>query len=107
MEEGAAPPSCASGSRRSRSCSWSASAIGVYHSGVEWKWWPGPQDCSGPINSFGSAGDLLRQMQATSVVRCDEVQFRFLGLSLAGYNALICLALAAVSAWGLVRRRAV
>jgi disulfide bond formation protein DsbB len=80
--------------------------IGVYHSGVEWKWWPGPQDCSGPITTFGNAGDLLRQMQTTSVVRCDEVQFRFLGLSLAGWNALICLGLAAVSAWGLVRRRA-
>lgn len=80
--------------------------VGVYHAGVEWKWWPGPQDCSGPINSFGNAGDLLRQMQTTSVVRCDEVQFRFLGLSLAGWNAVISLALAGVAGWGMARRRA-
>src|SRR5580698_6899110 len=23
-------------------------ALGTYHSGVEWRWWPGPTDCSGP-----------------------------------------------------------
>ncbi len=76
--------------------------IGVYHVGVEWKWWPGPRDCSGPISDFGQAGDLLRQMQTTSVVRCDEVPWQFLGLSLAGYNTLISLALAAVALCGIV-----
>jgi disulfide bond formation protein DsbB len=37
------------------------------------------------------------------VVRCDEVQFRFLGLSLAGYNVLISLLMAALAGWGVVR----
>src|SRR5262245_44906870 len=23
--------------------------LGVYHSGVEWKWWPGPTTCSGEV----------------------------------------------------------
>lgn len=73
----------------------------AYHSGVEWKWWPGPQDCTGPIADFGKAGTLLQKMQTTSVVRCDEASWRFLGLSLAGYNALISLALAVVAACGL------
>jgi disulfide bond formation protein DsbB len=36
------------------------------------------------------------------VVRCDEVQFRFLGLSLAGYNVLISLLMAAIALWGFV-----
>jgi disulfide bond formation protein DsbB len=75
--------------------------IGVYHAGVEWKFWEGPRDCSGPITGFGSAADLLRQIESTSIVRCDEVLWRFLGLSLAGYNALISLALAAIAVWGL------
>jgi disulfide bond formation protein DsbB len=74
--------------------------LGVYHAGVEWKFWPGPLDCSGPIAGFGSAGNLLQQMQTTSIVRCDEAAWRFLGLSLAGYNVLISLALAAVAACG-------
>ena len=75
--------------------------LGVYHSGVEWKWWPGPIDCTGDISNFGSAGSLLDQMQKTSVVRCDAAAWRFLGLSLAGYNVLISLALAALCALGL------
>jgi disulfide bond formation protein DsbB len=80
-------------------------AVAVYHSGVEWKLWAGPQDCSGPIQNFGSAGSLLEQMQRASVVRCDEAGWRFLGLSLAGYNAIGSLALAAVAARGVLRQR--
>lgn len=78
---------------------WNA-GLGAYHSGVEWKWWPGPQDCSGPINELGSAGGLLKKIETIRIVRCDEVQWRFLGLSLAGYNVLISLALAALAVWG-------
>lgn len=77
--------------------------IGAYHSGVEWRLWPGPTDCAGEITSFGNAGSLLQQMQNTVVVRCDEVRWRFLGLSLAGYNALISLALAGLAGWALLR----
>ena len=46
------------------------------------------------------AGDLLNQLKTIKVVRCDEVQIRILGLSLANYNVLICAALAAIGAWG-------
>ncbi len=69
--------------------------LGVYHSGIEWKLWVGPTDCTGDVSALG--GDLLRKIQTTSVVRCDEAQWRFLGLSLAGYNVLISLFLAAVA----------
>ncbi len=78
---------------------WNA-GLGVYHSGVEWKWWEGPQDCSGPAANFSAGGGLLQQMQSARVVRCDEAAWRFLGLSLAGYNVLISVALAAVALWG-------
>ena len=78
---------------------WNA-GLGVYHSGIEWHWWPGPQDCSGPLTDFGAAGGLLQRLQNVRVVRCDEAAWRFLGLSLAGYNVLISLALAAIAAWG-------
>ncbi|MPZ56597.1 MAG: disulfide bond formation protein B [Rhizobiales bacterium] len=74
--------------------------LGVYHSGVEWKWWAGPSDCSGPINSFGTAGGLLETIETTPVVRCDEAAWRLLGLSLAGYNVLISTALAGIALWG-------
>ena len=77
--------------------------IGVFHAGVEWKLWPGPSDCSGPITSFGDAGTLPDQINKTSVVRCDEVRFRFLGLSLAGYNAIFSVILAGLAGWALSR----
>jgi len=78
---------------------WNA-GLGVYHSGVEWHWWEGPKDCSGPVTNFGPAGGLAELIQKTRVVRCDEAAWRFLGLSLAGYNALISLTLAGIAAWG-------
>ncbi|WP_439364798.1 disulfide bond formation protein B [Bradyrhizobium sp. DASA03005] len=77
--------------------------LGAYHSGVEWGFWKGPTDCSGPVVNLGSAADLLSKLDTVKVVRCDEVQWRFLGLSLAGYNVLISLLMAAIAAWGLVR----
>jgi disulfide bond formation protein DsbB len=78
---------------------WNA-GLATYHAGVEWKWWAGPQDCSGALDNFGTVTDLLRQLETMSPVRCDEAAWRFLGMSLAGYNALIALALAGVAAWG-------
>ena len=74
--------------------------LGGYHAGVEWQFWQGPTDCSGPVADLGSAGTLLQRLDTVKVIRCDEVQWRFLGLSLAGYNALISLTLAAIAAWG-------
>jgi disulfide bond formation protein DsbB len=76
---------------------WNA-GLGAYHAGVEWKWWPGPNTCGGAAD-LGS-GNLLKDLQSINVVRCDEAAWTFLGLSLAGYNVLISLALAAVAGWG-------
>jgi disulfide bond formation protein DsbB len=74
--------------------------LGAYHAGVEWGFWKGPIDCSGPVVNLGSASDLLSRLDTVKVIRCDEVQWRFLGLSLAGYNVLISLAMAAIAVWG-------
>ena len=75
--------------------------LSTYHAGVEWKWWAGPNDCSGPINKFGNAQDIMNQLQnRISLIRCDEAAWRFLGISLAGYDVLLSFFLAAVAAWG-------
>lgn len=66
--------------------------MGAFHSGVEWGFWPGPTACSGLGDSFSM--DALNDLKP--VIGCDVVQFRFLGLSLAGYNALISLAIVAL-----------
>jgi disulfide bond formation protein DsbB len=84
---------------------WNA-GLGVYHSGVEWRLWAGPRDCSGPIEGLGSASDLFNSLnQNVNVTRCDEAAWRLLGVSLAGYNVFISLVLAAVAAWGIVAAR--
>jgi disulfide bond formation protein DsbB len=77
--------------------------LGAYHAGVEWKLWQGPAECTGPIGNLGSAADLFKRLDTVKVVRCDEVQWTFLGLSLAGYNVLISLLMAAIAAWGIAR----
>jgi disulfide bond formation protein DsbB len=76
--------------------------LALFHAGVEWKWWPGPQECSGPLADLSAAGSLLDQLHNVSVIRCDEAAWRDpLGLlSLAGYNVLISLGLAALAGWG-------
>ena len=83
---------------------WSA-GLGAYHAGVEWNWWPGPQDCAVAPPALGTGGSLLEQMQKTRVVPCDEAAWRFLGLSLAGWNALISFGLAAVAVAGIASER--
>ena len=75
--------------------------LGIYHAGVEWHWWAGPADCSGPLTDLRTGGSLLDQLHAVHVERCDEAAWRFLGLSLAGYNVLISLALAVIAGFGL------
>lgn len=72
--------------------------MGSYHAGVEWGFWPGPTACTGVGESFSF--DQLNSM--TPVIGCDVVQFRFLGLSLAGYNALISLAIVALLSFAMI-----
>ena len=74
--------------------------LGVYHAGVEWKWWTGPASCGGALAPLGS-GNLLDAVQNARIVSCDEAAWRFLGLSLAGWNVLVALALAGVAALGM------
>lgn len=66
--------------------------MGAYHAGVEWGFWPGPTSCTG--TGAAVSFDQLNDINAARIVPCDVVQFRFLGISLAGYNALISLAIA-------------
>ena len=71
-----------------------SAGLGAYHAGVEWGFWPGPADCGGGAGApAGNVGDFLNQLQTTRVVSCTEAAWRFLGLSLAGWNVLISLVL--------------
>ncbi|HEV2566607.1 MAG TPA: disulfide bond formation protein B [Microvirga sp.] len=82
-----------------------SAGLGAYHSGVEWGFFAGPSDCGGGSGAgAGNVGDFLNQLQTTRVVSCTEAAWRFLGLSLAGWNLLISLALAAFAARAAARK---
>lgn len=69
-----------------------------YHAGVEWKFWLGPDTCSTGVAPLSpGAGGLLKDIERTRVVRCDEAPWRFLGLSFAGWNVVVSLAIAVAS----------
>jgi disulfide bond formation protein DsbB len=72
--------------------------LAAYHAGIEWHLWAGPADCSGPLSDIKDKGPLIEQLQSVNVVRCDEAPWRLFGISLAGFNVLISLAVAAI-AW--------
>lgn len=80
------------------------SLIGFYHVGVEQGWWEGPTSCtsSGTVNL--SAEELLNQILAAPLVRCDDIAWQLAGISMAGWNAIISLGLAAI--WVQAMRRA-
>ena len=71
--------------------------IGFYHVGVEQKWWEGPKGCTGSgLDLNQSPQDFLNALEGVALVRCDEIPWEMLGLSMAGWNALISLVLAAL-----------
>lgn len=80
--------------------------LGVYHSGVEWAWWPGPTDCGVAVDASSSSGNgVLDDINAVIPPSCDKAALRILGLSLAGWNAVASLVLAAVAFRAALSRR--
>ncbi len=78
--------------------------IGVYHSGIEWKWWPGPEACS--ADSLAPlSGNLLDALNNAKAVSCDDAPWRLFGLSFAGWSALISFDLAILSFLGVRNAR--
>ena len=71
-----------------------ASLLGAYHAGVEYHWWTGITECTSAVK-FAAGGDPLAAIMAAPAVRCDEVQWKLFGISMAGYNFLISGAAAA------------
>ena len=74
--------------------------IAAFHVGVEQHWWAGTSSCGGEAGSATSVEELRRQLLGQPVVRCDAVAWSLLGVSMAGWNMLLSLGLAALSFWG-------
>lgn len=78
-------------------------AVGGYHTGVERGWWEGPTTCSSqPIGGL-STDQLLDQIMSAPLIRCDDVAWSLMGLSMASWNMIASLVLAAI--WIAAARR--
>jgi disulfide bond formation protein DsbB len=76
-------------------------AIGAFHAGVEYGWWEGLTRCA---THFGG-GSALDAIMNAPLVRCDVAPWHFLGISLAGWNAILSLGGALVIAMLLLKRQ--
>jgi len=84
-------------------------ALSIYHSGVEWKIFPGPSDCSGALTTAATVDDFMQQLRKVKVVRCDEPTLWVLGLTLANWNVVVAAVLAGLASYAgvlLARREA-
>ena len=85
------------------SITWVASSIaGLYHFGIEMNFWEGPDECSSNIDF---SKDLLTYLLNKSPIKCDEVMFKILGFSLAGWNALISFIMFLIMSVFLINKR--
>ena len=68
-------------------------SLAFYHVGVEQKYWPGPNSCSNASIEGLTTDQLLDQIMNAPIVRCDEIAWELIGISMAGWNALISFCL--------------
>ena len=81
-----------------------SAGLGLYHAGVEQKWWANVAGCAGGIDPKGmSTQDLLAQIRETPMVACDEIAWEMFGISMAGWNGLISAGLLVL--WIIAARR--
>jgi disulfide bond formation protein DsbB len=76
--------------------------IAVFHVGVEQHWWPGITACAAPVIA-GSTADVMGQIMAQPLVRCDAIAWSLFGISMAGWNALVSGAIGGFALWRLIR----
>lgn len=80
-----------------------AAGLGLFHAGVEQRWWQGPTTCSAPPG-IGPGQDVLADILTSPIVRCDAIPWELFGVSLAGWNALISALIGGAVLWLASRR---
>jgi disulfide bond formation protein DsbB len=72
-------------------------ALAGYHTGIEASLWPGPQSCSGTINLNQLSPELfLKRVLSSEIVRCDQIPWSFLNISMAGWNLVVSFVLTSI-----------
>ncbi|MEJ1159872.1 disulfide bond formation protein B [Prosthecomicrobium sp. N25] len=81
-------------------------ALGIYQAGSQWGFWAGPTDCGATRGATipGAATDLLGSLNKVKIASCTEVDWRMLGLSFAGWNAVVSAGIVVLALAGAVLR---
>jgi disulfide bond formation protein DsbB len=82
-----------------------STAFAVYHVGVEQHWFAGPAACTAGPGGAMTLEQMKAQILGTPVVMCDTVQWSLFGISLAGWNLVASLGMAAICAAVFLRTR--
>lgn len=80
-------------------------AVATYHAGVEWKWWKGPSACAVGTSVSTAGLEALAGGAKVRIVSCEEAPWVMAGLSMAGWNAVVSLGLAALGLFAAMGRR--
>lgn len=101
------------GTQRRRAALWllalaflATAGIALFHVGVEQRWWEGSSACTGASTAGMTAEELAKAIEEAPVVRCDVPAWTMFGISMAGYNLLYALVLAAFTLRGALRSKA-
>lgn len=78
-----------------------AAGLGLFHAGVEQRWWEGPTTCSAPPDANA---DILADILSAPIVRCDAIPWELFGVSLAGWNAILSALIGGLVLWLTTRR---
>ena len=79
-----------------------AAGLGLYHAGVEQKWWAGITACTAPVSAGMSTTDMMDVLLNAPLTRCDEIPWSLFGVSMAGWNALVSAGAALCAAFVLI-----
>jgi len=74
--------------------------MSVYHFGIEKNLWNALTDCETNVKSFSNTDSLKEYLLNKDYVSCSNVSFKFLGISLAGYNIILSFILSILSITG-------
>ena len=79
--------------------------LASFHAGVEWKFWAGPDGCAANLSASSNLSTITERLLTTPVVRCDEVSWSFLGLSMAAWNSLLSFDICILALVGIIKGR--
>ena len=74
--------------------------MSVHHFGVEKGFWSSLSSCETNFKSLSNSNDLKEYLLNKNYISCEDVSFKFLGISLAGYNIILSFLLLILSITG-------